>query len=103
VAVPVTYTLVPNGMGHRAIDRDGDGFLDGDERAACSDPADALGTPTPCRADIAGLDGLVDGGDLAEVLNAWGHPGGVADLDCDGAVGASDLAFVLNAWGRCGP
>ena len=29
----VTYTLVPNGTGLRAIDRDGDGFRDGDERA----------------------------------------------------------------------
>jgi hypothetical protein len=56
----VTYTLVPNGTGGRALDRDGDGFRDGDERAACSDPADPRSTPdSTCRFDIAGDDGRV--------------------------------------------
>lgn len=100
---PVTYTLVPNGMGARAIDRDGDGFTDGDERAQCTDPADPASFPSNCRADIAGADQRVDGADLAQVLNAWGAPGGLSDLDCSGVVDGADLAQVLNAWGPCAP
>jgi hypothetical protein len=42
----VTYTCVPPGSGQRiGVDRDGDGFWDGDERDARSDPADPLSTP----------------------------------------------------------
>jgi hypothetical protein len=42
----ITYTCVPTGAGNRmALDRDEDGFLDGDEIAAGSDPADAASTP----------------------------------------------------------
>ncbi|MEO8602005.1 MAG: hypothetical protein ABI629_05460 [bacterium] len=44
----LTYTCVPPGSGVRAaIDRDEDGFLDGDERDAGSDPADAASVPSP--------------------------------------------------------
>ncbi|KYG07919.1 hypothetical protein BE21_26565 [Sorangium cellulosum] len=43
---PLTYTCAPPGSGYRAgIDRDEDGFLDGDERGAGSDPADPSDTP----------------------------------------------------------
>jgi len=46
VHTPVTYTCVPPGSGERiGIDRDGDGFLDGDEEASGSDPADPASTP----------------------------------------------------------
>lgn len=42
----VTYTCAPPGSGVRSgIDRDGDGFLDGDEQDAGSDPADPASTP----------------------------------------------------------
>jgi YVTN family beta-propeller protein len=42
----LTFTCVPPGAGNRmALDRDEDGFLDGDEIAAGSDPADASSTP----------------------------------------------------------
>jgi DNA-binding beta-propeller fold protein YncE len=42
----LTYTCTPPGSGQRiGIDRDGDGVLDGDERAAGSDPADPLSRP----------------------------------------------------------
>ncbi|MBN1207132.1 MAG: hypothetical protein JXB05_19760 [Myxococcaceae bacterium] len=42
----LTYTCVPPGSGQRVgIDRDLDGFLDGDERAAGSNPADPSSTP----------------------------------------------------------
>jgi DNA-binding beta-propeller fold protein YncE len=43
---PVTYTCTPPGSGVRiGVDRDEDGFWDGDERAAHSDPADPSSTP----------------------------------------------------------
>ncbi|MRG90889.1 hypothetical protein [Polyangium spumosum] len=42
----LTYTCAPPGSGVRmGIDRDLDGYLDGDERIACSDPADPTSTP----------------------------------------------------------
>lgn len=92
---------MPNGTGLRAIDRDGDGFRDGDERAQCSNPADPASIPgSPCRADIANSDGMIDAADLATLLSQWGGPGS-ADLDCDGIVGGSDLAAMLGSWGSC--
>ena len=98
----VTYTLVPNGTGLRAIDRDGDGFRDGDERAQCSDPADPASIPGgTCRADIANNDDVIDASDLAMLLSSWGAAGGPADIDCDGIVGGSDLAALLGTWGTC--
>jgi hypothetical protein len=43
---PVTYTCAPLGSGVRVgVDLDGDGFWDGDERDAGSDPADPHSTP----------------------------------------------------------
>jgi len=43
---PVTFTCVPPGDGRRsAIDRDLDGYLDGDEILAGSDPADSRSVP----------------------------------------------------------
>jgi YVTN family beta-propeller protein len=45
-ARPVTYTCVPPGSGERVgVDRDGDGFWDGDERDAHTDPADPASKP----------------------------------------------------------
>ena len=51
-----------------------------------------------CDADLNG-DRVVDGADLAAVLNAWGTTN--ADIDGDGNTGGSDLALVLNGWGAC--
>lgn len=46
------------------------------------------------------FDGIVDGGDLAQVLAAWGPCSGacLADLNHDGKVDGADLAIVLAAW-----
>ena len=100
--IPVTFTLVPLGTGLHAIDRDGDGFYDGDERANCSNPADPTSTPNSgCRADVANNDGVVDAADLAVVLSAWGLADPNANVDCVGVVDAADVAALLNAWGPC--
>ena len=46
-------------------------------------------------------DRLVDGADLAYVLESWGpSKGGAADLNGDGMVDAFELARVLGNWGR---
>ena len=60
------------------------------------------GAPCGCPADIA-RDGVVNGIDLAAVLNNWGTTGGAinADVNHDGFVNGSDLAIVLNSWGPC--
>ena len=57
---------------------------------------------TPCPGDIA-ADGVVNGVDLAAVLNNWGTTGGAlgADANGDGVVDGADLALVLNSWGPC--
>jgi len=99
----LTYTLVPQGSQTRVgVDRDLDGFLDGDERDAGSDPADSSSVPQPCIGDIspATPDGVVNGGDLGALLAGWGL-GGVTDLNGDGTTGAADLAILLSSWGAC--
>ena len=57
---------------------------------------------SPCPGDIA-TDGVVNGVDLAAVLNNWGTTGGAlgADANGDGVVDGADLALVLNSWGPC--
>lgn len=54
-------------------------------------------------ADLNG-DGVVDGVDLAFLLNAWGPCAGCPeDLNGDGTVDGLDLAFLLNMFGPCAP
>lgn len=105
LGTPVTWTLVPVTTGFSALDLDGDGIRNGDERDACSDPADPASVPGggACRADLAGDDARVDGSDLAALLQSWGTGSGPADLTCDGAVDGADLAAMLSAWGACAP
>ena len=51
-----------------------------------------------CPADLS-RDGVVNGGDLAILLAAWGSPSG--DISGDGNTNGSDLAILLAAWGPC--
>jgi hypothetical protein len=55
-----------------------------------------------CLADLNG-DGVVSGGDLGLLLNAWGPtaPSGAGDVNHDGLVDGADLALMLNSWGFC--
>ncbi len=61
------------------------------------------GTICGCPADIV-QDGIVNGVDLAAVINAWGTDGGKlprCDVNHDGIVDGADLAQVLGSWGTC--
>jgi hypothetical protein len=55
-----------------------------------------------CSTDI-NRNGLVDGADLAVLLNGWGaHPlGHRADFNSDRMIDGVDLASLLNNWGAC--
>ena len=53
-----------------------------------------------CLGDISG-DGVVDGVDIARVLNDFGANAVDSDLNGDGTVDGVDLAFVLNDFGPC--
>jgi hypothetical protein len=98
----VTYTMMPTGTGIGMLDRDRDGFLDGDERIGCSDPSNPASTPmSSCRFNLSGGDGSIDGKDLAILLSNWGGSG-LGDLDCDGIIGGADLSLLIGAWGECG-
>lgn len=60
----------------------------------------AIACASPVAADL-NADGLVNGGDLAMLLSAWGSTGpaaGGADLDGSGTVNGGDLAVLLAAW-----
>lgn len=101
LGVPVTYTLLPNGTGQRAIDRDGDGFLDGDELLAGSDPSNPNSFPGSCPADLD-ASGSVDAGDVSLVLLDFGPCQACpSDLDGSGTVDAGDLSLVLLEFGPC--
>ena len=43
-------------------------------------------------------NGVVNGADIAILLNAWGG-GGPADIDGDGTVDARDMSILLNNFG----
>lgn len=62
----------------------------------------AVEPATPCPADIAGDDGLINIDDLLLVINFWGQ-GGVApgDVNHNGTVNIDDLLLIINAWGAC--
>ncbi|MSR41235.1 MAG: hypothetical protein EXS10_04955 [Phycisphaerales bacterium] len=54
------------------------------------------GAPAAAPGDLNG-DGIVDGADLAILLNNWGGTGS-GDIDGNGIVDAADLAAMLNVW-----
>ena len=57
--------------------------------------------PLPnCISDING-DGVVNGSDLALLLNSWGGWDVDADLNNDGAVDGFDLSLMLSKWNTC--
>jgi len=77
------------------------GELDDANRNNIPDCCEGAGSCN-CPGDVA-RDGVVNGIDLAAVLNNWGTGGGAinADANGDGIVDAEDLALVLGSWGEC--
>jgi formylglycine-generating enzyme required for sulfatase activity len=73
-------------------------FIDGaaDENSNC--------TPDSCEYDRGdfGLDGVIDGEDLAFLLAAWDSAGPFGDLNRDGVIDGADLAYLLAGWGPTG-
>lgn len=71
-------------------------------------PIDVGGWPSDlalvqkCPADLNG-DGVVDVGDLFELLGRWGEAESFepADMNYDGMVDVTDLFILLGAWGPC--
>ncbi|MEC9373557.1 MAG: dockerin type I domain-containing protein, partial [Planctomycetota bacterium] len=79
-------------------DCDGNGLLDSCDIAEGRAPdMNANGVRDDCEriADING-DGVVNAGDLAMLLGAWGQAAPGIDLDGDGVVNAADLAILLS-------
>ncbi len=102
----LTYMCVPPGAGVRiGIDRDEDGVLDGDERDAGTDPADASDPGRPgisfVRSDCTG-DGASDISDAIKVLNflflggARPECDAACDINADGSFDVSDAIFQLD-------
>ena len=54
--------------------------------------------PLPPLAGDLDRDGVVDGRDLAILLQAWGAEDPVGDLDESGVVDGADLAILLQDW-----
>jgi choice-of-anchor B domain-containing protein len=54
-----------------------------------------------CPGDLDG-NGIINGGDLASLLERWGTSDPTADLNGDGVVNGSDLGQMLIGWGECG-
>jgi hypothetical protein len=66
--------------------------------------ATAAAAASSCPADLNG-DGVVNGADLAILLQGWGRcppkPPCPGDITGDGMVGGADLGVVLQSWGAC--
>ncbi len=84
------------------LDCNGNGAPDSCDIAdGTSEDVNGDGVPDECAVlgDLNG-DGVVNAGDLAILLAAWGPCSDCpADLDGDGVVGAADLAALLANWG----
>lgn len=102
-SVSLTFTAVPPGTGFRiALDRDRDGHLDGDERAAGTDPSDPGDFPVHsflrgnCNGD-AGLDLADPVSGLLYLFAGGQEPPCLAACDSNGLDGVdiADMTFLL--------
>lgn len=104
-ADPVVFTVVPAGAQFRmGVDRDSDGYFDGDERTQGTRADDAASVPTQfCRADFNG-DRVLDATDLAAFTSAYnaGNPRANYDhsLGSNGlpTINAADLSAYQAAY-----
>jgi hypothetical protein len=78
-------------------------FVGGDFSTAGGAPSTAMARwfCDVCPGDLT-ESGLVDGADLALLLENWGAaPPAIGDLTRDGVVDGADLAVLLGQWGPC--
>ncbi len=100
----ITLTAVPVGSQLRiGVDRDEDGYFDGDEIDAGSDPANPSSTPKNVVVGDLNGDGVVNTVDFLALLQAWGLCPAppvpcAADLDGDNDVGITDFLLLLQNW-----
>ncbi len=105
----LTFTVVPAVSEVRiGVDRDEDGFFDGDELHAGSDPADPDSTPDNTVIGDVNDDCTVNVNDLVAVLFCFGDPATPPcdtgqDITQDGVVNVNDLLEVLSAFGDACP
>lgn len=106
----VTYTAVPAGAQFRmGVDRDGDGYFDGDEGVGGSDPAASASVPLAfCRPDVDG-NGVLDSADVSTFNSRFTAGSPLANYDhslgTNGlpTVNAADLsAFNADVAAGCG-
>jgi hypothetical protein len=71
--------------------------------ATYSRTSSIIGVGEVCIGDLPGGCDIstVDQLHLMAVLDHWGDPGGIWDLDQSGVVGIVDLLIVLESWGNC--
>ncbi len=93
----ITLTVVVLGTQTRTgIDRDLDGWFDGDEVSVCASPADAADHPgSPLSLDVNG-DLVISVPDIFAFLSAWFA--GNADFDHNGVTAVPDIFAYLSAW-----
>ncbi|HMN40593.1 MAG TPA: GC-type dockerin domain-anchored protein [Phycisphaerales bacterium] len=95
----ITFTVVPAGAQLRmGIDRDGDGYFDGDEIASCANPGDPTSFPGS-RANIdVDASGSIAVQDIFAFLNRWFAGDPRADFNGAGGITVQDIFDFLNAW-----
>jgi mono/diheme cytochrome c family protein len=99
----LTWTVVSAGSGVRlGVDRDGDGFLDGDERAVCADPADPESYPGGPGSADCDADFILSFFDFLCFQNAFAAGELEADCDRDGGLTFFDFLCFQDAFAGCG-
>src|SRR5690606_2061600 len=98
----LTWTVVPAGSGVRlGVDRDLDGYFDGDERAVCADPADAASFPGgPGNADCD-ADFTLTFFDFLCFQDAFAAGEAKAECDGDGQLTFFDFLCFQDAFAGC--
>ncbi|QOJ00330.1 MAG: YncE family protein [Phycisphaeraceae bacterium] len=100
-ASPVVVTAVHRGTQARlGLDRDGDGWFDGDELAVCTDPADPARYPGGPGSPDANGDLFIDFFDLDLYLANFEQGLPEADFNQDGFLDFFDLDAFLEAFER---
>jgi YVTN family beta-propeller protein len=95
----ITFTIVPAGAQLRmGVDRDGDGYLDGDELASCANPGDPSSFPGSRGNIDVDANGTIAVADIFAYLSLWFAGSPIADFNGMGGLNTQDIFDFLNAW-----